>query len=151
MKSFLCSLVVALSLSATARAVETPIFSTEIVVDQERLPFYKKVDPTATVLPRYHVNDARSGMQGKVEVGVVVQPDGSVSGTFLKSGEASDTMKRTALSVVKQWKFPVIAADGKPIKYAASTTILFRATMAFSTANLGDMSARFVAWSEIEK
>lgn len=150
MKTLLLSLLVALGLGLTARAANDPVLSAYMMVDQERLPFYNKVAPAATVLPAYGGAEARTGMEGKVEVSVVVRPDGSVASTFLRSGKATVAMKLSALNAVKQWKFPVIASEGKPIRYVSSTTIVFRASMKFTSANMGDMSTRLVSWSEIE-
>ena len=136
--------------ATSRRPLADPVFTADIIVNQERLPFYKRVAPAAAELPPYNWIDSRFGSEGAVEVGAVVQPDGTVSGTFFKGGNASETMKRTAMNAVKKWKFPVIAADGKPIKYATSTTIRFHREMPLSTSDRGDMSRSVTAWSEIE-
>ena len=108
-----------------APPAQGPVFVADILVGSQRLPLYRQVTPTSTEPPIYPYDDRRHGISGEVSVGAVVEPDGKVSAVFVTAAKASSAMQHAAMACVRKWTFPPMLKDGKPIRYAAETPIVF--------------------------
>jgi protein TonB len=72
-------------------------------------------EPLARVAPLYPYTARARGIEGRVELLFVVQPDGSVSDVEVKSSLPRGTFDEAAMDAVKKWRFKPGTKGGRPV------------------------------------
>lgn len=72
-------------------------------------PVQVTLTPISTVQPRYPPLALRRRIEGSVEVGFTVMPDGSVSNVRILSSRPNNTFDREALNAMERWRFAPVS------------------------------------------
>lgn len=78
------------------------------------------------VRPRYDPQRARRGVQGKVDLQIVIDVTGTVAFARVLNGTEDDILDETALAAVQQWEFAPATLGGDPVAVRATVTINYR-------------------------
>lgn len=78
------------------------------------------------VQPRYDRERARRGIQGSVDLQILVDAAGLVTFARVVTGSGDDELDRLALEAVRQWEFVPAVLEGTPVAVRAVVTINFR-------------------------
>lgn len=85
-----------------------------MLVDGENLPFFPHIMPLKSSEPS---EVRKNGEQGTVELGTVVTVEGKVTGTFVVKANVSKPAQRAVGLAVRQWRFPILTMESKPVRY----------------------------------
>lgn len=82
---------------------------------------------TREVKPDYTPEARKAGIQGNVELSVVVKDDGSVGDvTVTKSLDDKYGLDNEAVTAMKKWQFKPGSKDGKPVAVRVKVEMTFR-------------------------
>jgi protein TonB len=88
-------------------------------LDEEMVFELSQVDqpprPLVKVAPFYPLSARAKGIEGKVELVLVVQTDGSVSDIEVTDSFPGNVFVQAALRAVRQWRFKPGTKDGQPV------------------------------------
>lgn len=82
--------------------------------------------PRRRVQPRYDRDRARRGVQGTVDIQVVITEHGLIGFAQVINGTNDDELDRLALEAVRQWEFSPAVLDQRPVPVRAVVTINYR-------------------------
>ena len=82
-------------------------------------------EPIVQVPPLYPYSAKARGIEGRVELLFVVQPDGSVSDVQIKSSFPRGIFDEAAMNAVKKWRFKPGTRSGKPVATRALLPLKF--------------------------
>jgi TonB family protein len=82
--------------------------------------------PRRRVQPRYDRDRARRGVQGTVDIQVVITEQGLIGFAEVINGTNDEELDRLALEAVRQWEFSPAVLDERPVPVRAVVTINFR-------------------------
>lgn len=82
--------------------------------------------PRRRVQPRYDRDRARRGVQGTVDIQVVINAEGLIGFAQIINGTNDDELDRLALEAVRQWEFTPAILDERPVPVRAVVTINYR-------------------------
>jgi TonB family protein len=75
--------------------------------------------------PEYSEEARRAKVQGDVNLSIVIEPDGKVSGVRVTKPVGSG-LDEQAIGTVMQWRFKPGTKEGKPVRVASQVTVSFR-------------------------
>ena len=78
------------------------------------------------VQPRYDRSSARRGVQGAVDIEVVIDESGAVGFARIINGLSDEELDRLALEAVRQWRFRPATLGNDPVSVRAVVTVNFR-------------------------
>jgi protein TonB len=82
--------------------------------------------PRRRVQPRYDRDRARRGVQGSVDIEVVINAEGFIGYASIVNGTNDEELDRLALEAVRQWEFSPAILNEQPVPVRAVVTINFR-------------------------
>ncbi len=78
------------------------------------------------VEPEYDRDRARRGVQGTIDIEIVIGPRGTVVFTRVINSTSDEELDRSALAAVEKWTFEPAELNGEPVPVRAVVTINFR-------------------------
>jgi protein TonB len=79
-----------------------------------------------SVQPRYDSSSARRGVQGAVDIEVVIDERGLIGFARIINGLSDQELDRLALEAVRQWRFTPAVFGSEPVAVRAVVTVNFR-------------------------
>jgi len=124
------SLILSTGIASTANAQETKndqpqkADNTTTAIELYEGPQYK-----TSTNPRYPSKDQSAGIEGWVEVGYMVDPNGKpYEFTILNSSGDNKSLHDASLKALQEWTFKPATLNGSPIDSGFSTKFIFRFT-----------------------
>lgn len=89
------------------------------------LRVFDRLRPLKTAAPHFppHVN--RQDADGSVLAELLVDERGSVKEAQVIQGSGDSGIDDAALAALRKWRFPVVQADGRPVRYVTRQPIVF--------------------------
>lgn len=82
--------------------------------------------PIRRVQPRYDPERARRGVQGRVDIQIVIDESGKVEFARVINGTEDEELDRLAVVAVRQWEFAPATLSGEAVPVRAVVTINYR-------------------------
>src|SRR6266436_4055391 len=92
--------------------------------DPSKPPKVKKPTPKKKVTPLYPDAARRAGVQGKVRIGTIMLPDGTLDDLVVLSAPNTD-LAVAALVAVRQWRYFLTQLDGEPVETNFTIDVTF--------------------------
>jgi TonB family protein len=97
--------------------LSTAIYAEESAPSSKLIESIVPAKPVKRVGPVYPIGAQRNGHEGWVRLSFVIEPDGSVSNTFVTDSSGRKAFEHSALKAVEQWQFtPATDKDGNAIQ-----------------------------------
>ena len=75
------------------------------------------------VAPEYPVEAKKSGVQGKVVLGAIIDKEGSVANLKVDSGPKE--LRQSSIDAVRQWKYKPYLRNGQPVEVRTKINIVY--------------------------
>jgi TonB family protein len=83
-----------------------------------------RAKPITRSNPRYPRSEARRGIEGWVQVGFVVNPDGSVGETLIEDSSGRKTFERETIKTIQRWLYEPATMDGEAIEQCHTKVLI---------------------------
>lgn len=124
------ALVLLLGGCATTQPANTAnAYVRDVEIEGATLPLFRNVVSDQSVTPPLMPPDLRGGGSRQVRLHAVVGADGTVQSTHVRFANVTKATLDAAQDAVGRWRFAVIAADGRAIRYVAEVRLTYLVTV----------------------